>query len=223
MELIVVLSVTVVLAGLFLPTMARMRETANKIVSASNLRQIGMSLLLYANEHREQIPTSVLIADAYTWQPHELMSAYIGGSEWGWDGFGRLYELGFCDCASVFYSPSHRGDHPYERYASIWERPGGFNDFIYTNYHYAGHVDWVDKRPRRLTDDDLVLASDGLRTRSDLNHTDGLHLLSVDGSVQWEGELDPLLAILKSDPPSNAEERAVYGDLWTILESFQDR
>jgi prepilin-type N-terminal cleavage/methylation domain-containing protein/prepilin-type processing-associated H-X9-DG protein len=55
-ELMVVMGIIMVLAGLLLPTFARARERAHQTVCASNIRQILMALSLYAEENRGRYP-----------------------------------------------------------------------------------------------------------------------------------------------------------------------
>lgn len=43
-------------ASILLPSLNRARETANRVKSASNLRQMGMAMVLYANENRGKLP-----------------------------------------------------------------------------------------------------------------------------------------------------------------------
>lgn len=45
-----------VAAGFLMPSLARSREAANRVKCASNMRQIGQAILLYANEHKGQYP-----------------------------------------------------------------------------------------------------------------------------------------------------------------------
>jgi prepilin-type processing-associated H-X9-DG protein len=42
--------------GVVLPSLSRARGTANQVKSASNLRQIGQAMLLYANENKGKYP-----------------------------------------------------------------------------------------------------------------------------------------------------------------------
>jgi prepilin-type processing-associated H-X9-DG protein len=42
--------------GILLPSLNRARETANRVKCASNMRQIGQALLLYANDNHGQYP-----------------------------------------------------------------------------------------------------------------------------------------------------------------------
>jgi prepilin-type processing-associated H-X9-DG protein len=47
------------LVSLFLPSIGRPRAAANRIKSASNLKQIGLAMQMYANDHNHQFPDSM--------------------------------------------------------------------------------------------------------------------------------------------------------------------
>jgi prepilin-type N-terminal cleavage/methylation domain-containing protein len=50
-ELLVVLGIIAILYSVLLPSIARARQSANSVVCQSNLRQIGLSMLAYADGH----------------------------------------------------------------------------------------------------------------------------------------------------------------------------
>lgn len=54
-ELLVVIGVIAVLVAMLLPALGRARESARRVVCSSNLRQIGLAYLLYANDHRGDV------------------------------------------------------------------------------------------------------------------------------------------------------------------------
>ena len=225
-ELVVVLAVAVVLTGLMMPAMSRVRENLHRIMCSSHLHQLSMPILIYASEHEDRLPHTVLLDDDF-YQPQELMAVYLGdlgGDPAGWDGLGLLYSKGYCTAPGVFYCPSHTGDHPSERYHGMWEDAG--SEIIYSNYQYAGHLKWDDPNsPVRFIDDArLVIATDGLRTSRDFNHETGMNVLSGDGSVIWRDDNGIVYANLPQgliDDPAAAEE--TYRDLWRTIEDMNHR
>lgn len=57
-ELLVVIAVIAILAALLLPALSKSKETANRTACANNLRQIGLGVRLYADDHGGEFPSS---------------------------------------------------------------------------------------------------------------------------------------------------------------------
>jgi prepilin-type N-terminal cleavage/methylation domain-containing protein/prepilin-type processing-associated H-X9-DG protein len=55
-ELLVVIGIIAVLIGILLPTLAKARESGNRLTCLSNLRQIGTALVMYTNAAKGLIP-----------------------------------------------------------------------------------------------------------------------------------------------------------------------
>lgn len=61
-ELMVVVAVIAILAGLLLPALAKAQQKAQRIQCVSILKQIGLGIQLYAGDHRDRLPGPALAA-----------------------------------------------------------------------------------------------------------------------------------------------------------------
>lgn len=56
-ELLIVVAIIGILASIMVPVLSKARENARKASCTNNLKQIGIGLRLYANEHSDSFPT----------------------------------------------------------------------------------------------------------------------------------------------------------------------
>jgi len=87
-ELLVVIAVIGILAALLLPTLARSKERAKRIQCLNNLRQVNLSLRLYADSNNEKFPQ-------------------VTSGRWAWDVPWKVADFMVESGASqrVFYCP----------------------------------------------------------------------------------------------------------------------
>lgn len=96
-ELLVVVAIVVILIAILMPSLARSRAQAQKVACASNLRQIGVALFMYANENQNVLPPVFGLNDqgTNTFWPRFLTTDSDDGSSivnfryfdvWGYSG-----------------------------------------------------------------------------------------------------------------------------------------
>ncbi|MBS0196664.1 MAG: DUF1559 domain-containing protein [Planctomycetes bacterium] len=197
-DLMVSIAVIAVLIGLLLPSLASVNETARRVVCQSNVRQIGLGLVMYANDHDGQLPSSRFISTGLmsraVARPDKMLMLRVGDEDSRpdlapWDGLGVLYSNEYIPAAKVFYCPSHRGDNPYSAYATSWN---GLPGEIVCNYHFRGEGPSSIGVGARTTNNlwaidpaQSSLIADGMRVRSDCNHQVGVNFFRADLTVHW--------------------------------------
>jgi len=216
MELVVVMAVTMMLTGMMLPALVHVRENAHRVICSSNLRQIGLAAVLFADDHSGFLPPSEFGKPGGIKQ--DMMAVHRGGMPENWEGLGWLHWYTYFKGPAVLYCPSHHGEHFYDRYEELFAHPDKLR--IYSNYHYAGPTDWEKGTKRRLDRGTaVVIATDGLRTVRDFNHTVGMNVLRGDVSVRWfddiSGQVKEMLPPEDMAAQHNDEFR--YSRIWDLL------
>lgn len=73
-ELLVVVAIISILAGILFPVFARAREQARKASCQSNLKQIGLAVMMYVQDYDERYPMARLYSTGYF---YDILFPYI--------------------------------------------------------------------------------------------------------------------------------------------------
>jgi len=219
-DVLVTIAVVALLIGVMLPGVNQARETTRRIVCASNVRQLGLGVAMYADNSQNRIPYTVFARQGHAVEENDLGETLVlrveGFSESEdsapvdfWDGLGLLFEGDYLPAPPVFYCPSHSGDHPFSRYARRWQNDGGE---IVGNYQYRGVGPNGATRLFQIEPARSALVADGMRTQLDYSHQRGMNVLRADLAIVWysdvAGVLRNSLPMEESDASSTAMQNA---------------
>ena len=134
-ELLVVIGIITILISILLPSLNRARETANRVKSAANLRQMGLGMLLYSNDNKGKFPPDNATLKKYMAETgvnvNEVFKSPLGSGPGGED-YVYLYYEGLNNAASAEVIVAYDA-------AALNRRDGRDG----TNLLFAdGHVEW---------------------------------------------------------------------------------
>jgi prepilin-type N-terminal cleavage/methylation domain-containing protein/prepilin-type processing-associated H-X9-DG protein len=135
-ELLVVIAIIAILAAILFPVFARARENARKAVCMSNLKQIGLGLMMYVQDYDETYPVSYFAgasAGKLTW--YDVINPYIKNDQvFVCPTAGKIESTDASDPSSGGYGFNIGGTHTgggvgngfgYRSQANYWFTPSG--------------------------------------------------------------------------------------------------
>lgn len=219
-DLLVSIVVIAVLMGIMLPVLGHATEASRRVVCRSNVRQMALAVAMYAEDNAGLIPESDFASGDTpdTYRPEQMMTLNAGRGPNDWEGLGWLYASEYLRTPTLFYCPSHRGQHDFSQYEAAWVSS---DVAIVGNYHMRALVG-----PQYLSelDPEMAIIADGMRTLQDFNHQVGSNVARADLSVEWAADEHGLIAaslpVVATDSDHDAEAVA---RAWFILEDGNDQ
>lgn len=83
-ELLVVIAIIAILAGMLLPALSKAKDKAKKTSCYNNLKQMGLGMIMYADDNLGRIPRGNA---PFWWQ---VFIPYLGGTTAARDQYGRI-------------------------------------------------------------------------------------------------------------------------------------
>lgn len=96
-EVIVVITILSVLLAMLLPMLRSTKEATEKVTCASNLRQVQLSLELFANENRDFYPAA---GGTIGWDEYDVHPLALSSTHRGW--MRQLHDAGILQLPAVF-------------------------------------------------------------------------------------------------------------------------
>jgi type II secretory pathway pseudopilin PulG len=211
LDVLVSITVIAILVGIMLPSLAGVREATRKVVCSSNVRQIGLGLQMFSNDHRDELPQTVFAKNTPgASNPERMIMLRLGESQNDWDGLGLLHDRGYLPGPNVYYCPSHKGENPLAQQGARWADSFGS---VLANFQYRGaYVPGQRLNISRLSPF-VALVSDGLASVNDYNHQVGANVLNADLAVFWyqdNGRVRELLPRTSDDANASVAVSAAW-------------
>lgn len=151
-ELLVVIGLISLLAGLLLPALAGVRRQARTLVSTSNMREITAAANTFASDNRGMYPPSVAtigMDDSWNWQPPNLLTGYLKRTPQVHRSVSA-YLRAYIRDADIMFCPSAPMRYPYLQEvwdaADDWDHPDteAVPDAVFGTYclywNYVGYL-----------------------------------------------------------------------------------
>lgn len=182
-ELLTVIAIIGILAAIIIPTVGKVRETAQRSVASSNLRQIGQASLIYASDNKDKLPGAGAIGTT-------AAVTTSGGSLYG-VAFQLAYQGGLNDATIWYTSP----DLPSAAQSTVKNAAGTgllttFTDPSYLSYSYVGGLNAGNASTTPVAFTHGLETTGKWKTGTTTNqgsswNGEGGHIVFLGGNVAW--------------------------------------
>lgn len=174
-ELLVVIAIIGILAGILLPVLGKAKESARQVQCASNLKQIGLAISMYASDNGGNFPTGGI----------ELTAADTTTAAEERYSLGKLFNQYVTD-RKVFKCPSDTsvvdtiGAGVMTLTTTVTSFTPSSCSYGYDDNHSASNDTGV-----AIAADALGTVTAGVETSTNHNHK-GQNVVYIDGHVEWK-------------------------------------
>lgn len=187
-ELLTVIAIIGILAAIIIPTVGKVRETAQRSVASSNLRQIGQASLIYASDNRDRLPGTT--AAAATNANASSTGSFLGVA------FQLAYQGGLNDATIWFAGADDATGQSTVLNATRTDLLATFNSASTVSYAYMAGLTAGDSSTSPVAWTRDLATGTGKWTATAPWKSDGGHIVFLGGNVAWYRDITGTNALI---------------------------